>query len=168
MDDNFFTRNVTKPSDKPTTLTYVITHPSYGSVYLAAVTDGKTLNTNEDAYTFGGIKYTPVAMTISYTEENDTENGGVTISFARAGLEVKKKMRSMARSNVLEPTIIVEQIWSHGIDTPEETEAYMDNEYPRVSKDDVSIKMSRPNPALDTVGAYYIARDDNFKELQYV
>ena len=85
------TRNrVTKPANQMQWMTFTMTHNDWNEdITLVAITEDMGVEYDESIYTFEGVQYKPVSMTVTLPSESAEDNGNLTITFARAGSVVK-------------------------------------------------------------------------------
>lgn len=158
--------NVTKPANQRRFLTFQFTHPDWSQdISLVAVIDGDGVEFDESLYEFEGVQYKPVSMSVTEPNESKDSNGKMTISFARAGTEVKKRMSEITAANSRVPKTFVYRLYLEGESLPSKMfSGSVSVDYPKISGQDVQIQADIYNPSLLT--STYISSLDLYPELR--
>lgn len=148
----WFTRNTTKPKNIKTWMTFTMDHPGWSEpVYLVGLINGQGVEFDLNVYTFEGVTYQPVSMRIDLPNESKDDNGKMTITFPRAGTEVKRRMKDITPTNARTPISFVFKQYQENVTLPVRTFAgNVSTNYPRISGNDVSIQADVYNPSLLT------------------
>jgi hypothetical protein len=157
---------VTKPANVNKWLTFHFTHPDWSEdINLVAVTGGDGVEFDESIYNFEGIQYKPVSMSVTLPNESKDDNGKMTLSFARAGSVVKKRMSEITPANARVPKTFLYRLYLEGETLPSEMfDGFVSVDYPKISGQDVSIQADIYNPSLLT--NRFISTLDTYPELR--
>lgn len=164
----YFERNTQKPANIASWMTFTISHPDWSDdVKLVAITENMGVEYDPGFYTFEGVTYRPVSMSVTLPNESKDSNGGMTLTFARAGSEVKKRMKEITHTNARVPKTFVFKQYQEGVETPVRIfNGVVALDYPKVSGTDVAIQADIYNPNLLT--SKFIATLDLYPELEDV
>ena len=160
------TNRVTKPANQAQWLTFQISHPDWTQdILLVAIFDGQGVEFDESAYIFEGVQYKPVNMSVTLPSETQDDNGKITLGFARAGTETKKRMSEITPANMRTPKTLVYRRYLEGNPAPVEmSTGFISLDYPKISGQDVQIQSDLYNPSLLT--SRYISTLDLYPELK--
>ena len=149
---NYFQQNTIKNATIQTWVSVSFTHPDWSNyLNFVAIEENRSVEFDETIYTFEGIQYKPVTMTITFPKESDTSVGNATINFARAATELKKLMREITPENANQPiTCDIKQYQENTTLPVKEFNGFVAKDYPKISGQDIQIQASRFNPALLT------------------
>jgi len=112
---------VTKPANQNRWLTFHFTHPDWTEdINLVAVMGDDGVEFDESTYIFEGVQYKPVSMSVTLPNESKDDNGRMTISFARAGSAVKKRMSEITPENARTPKTFLYRLYLEGETLPSE------------------------------------------------
>lgn len=157
---------VTKPANQRTFYTFQFTHPDWSSdINLVAVLDGDGVEFDESLYNIEGVQYKPVSMSVTLPNDSKEDNGKMTISFARAGSEVKQRMSEITPANSRVPKTFLYRLYLEGESLPSEMfNGFVSVDYPKISGQDVQIQADIYNPSLLT--SKFISTLDLYPELR--
>ena len=157
---------VTKPANQAQWMVFNLTHVDWSdTINLVAITEDMGVEYDETVYTFEGVQYKPVSMTVTLPSETAEDNGNLTITFARAGSVVKARMAQITPTNARVPITFEYLRYLEGSALPVESfNGYVAVNYPQISGEDVSIQAEIYNPSLLT--SRYITNLDTFPELR--
>ncbi len=148
----YFEHNNQKPANIATWLVFTMTHPDWSEdVNLAGLDNGQGVEFDPNFYTFEGVTYQPISMKIAMPNESKDDNGKMTISFTRAGNEVKKRMAEITPANIKTPISFAFKQYQEGVTLPvRRFDGNVAVNYPKISGSDVSVQASSYNPSLLT------------------
>lgn len=157
---------VTKPANQNQWLTFQLTHPDWAEdINLVAVFSDGGVEFDESIYTFEGVQYRPVSMSVSLPNDSKYNNGQMTLSFARAGSEVKQRMSEITPANARVPKTFLYRRYLEGESLPVEIfDGFVSTDYPKISGQDVVLQADIYNPNLLT--SRYISTLDLYPELR--
>ena len=149
---DYFQQNTIKNAEVQTWVTVQFTHPDWSNdLNFVAIEENRGVEFDESIYTFEGIHYKPVSMTIQFPQESDRSVGNATINFARAATGLKKLMREITPQNANQPITCDIKQYQEGTDLPvKEFNGFVSKDYPKISGQDIQIQASRFNPAMLT------------------
>lgn len=164
----YFRRNTVKPADVETWFTVEMSHPDFTTTprYVAIEPD-RGVEYDESIYTFEGVLYKPVSMTYVKNNESASTPGRVSLRFARAGTEIKRRRREITIQNRRVPISCILRQYQTGLELP--VWRFSGNiafDYPKISGQDAEIVISQYNPSLLTVAPEFITTVDRFPELR--
>ncbi len=141
----YFRYNASKPKFVRQWATFTFIHPDNAPLYYVVVELGVEPDFD---YTFEGIKYTPVSASFSYPKESTEDNGKMTLTFPRAGTDVKRFMANITPQNVKKPISCQFKLYQEGAATPVRTySGNVSKNYPVISGRDVKIQIDTYNPS---------------------
>jgi hypothetical protein len=148
----YFTQNTQKNATVMTWLTFTMSHPDWSeSVYLVGLVNNQPVEFDLSVYTFEGVLYQPVSMRVDMPSESKQDNGKMSITFPRAGTEVKRRMSEITPANSRVPISFAFKQYQEGTVLPVKTFAgNIAPNYPQISGSAVKIQASSYNPSLLT------------------
>lgn len=156
----------TKPANQNEWLTFQLTHPDWASdINLVAVLAGNGVEFDESTYIFEGVQYRPVSMSVTLPNDSKDDNGKMTLTFSRAGSEVKLRMSEITPANVRVPKTFLYRRYLEGDTLPVEIfSGSVSTDYPKIGGQDVQIQADIYNPSLLT--SKFISTLDTYPELR--
>lgn len=159
-------RNTVKPANVRSWMVFTMTHPDFTSdINLVAITDPMGVEFDDNFYTFEGVTYKPVSMSVSLPRESKDSNGQMSIRFARAGSEAKRRMNEITPSGSRIPITFEFKQYQEGVTLPvRRYSGTVAKDYPKVGGNDVEIAAEIYNPNLLT--SQLISTLDLYPELR--
>lgn len=148
----YYKKNTTRPADVETWMTFSINHIDFSEeINLVAIENFRAVESDLSIYTFEGVTYKPVSMSVSLPRESIDSNGDMTITFPRIGSEVKRRMESItpAHRGPAYPISVVMKQYQSNVTAPVKVfNGSIGKGYPTISNNDVTIKVAIYNPSM--------------------